>query len=162
MQSEDLKRRVHHQRRVLVMIWVVMMATLVVYLLIPWVVAPEKPLFASGAFSILLRPIFWSLVLVEVLFLKWWTRSYLKPKTLLLDPPLEAQIEAAISDTTTRGIIAFAIAESIAIYGFILALMGRFFLDQYLLTLVSGILMAQLYPSVRFFDELIREGQLRG
>jgi hypothetical protein len=79
-----------------------MMATLMVYLLIPWVVAPEKPLFASGAFSILLRPIFWSLVLVEVLFLKWWTRSYLKPRTLLLDPPLEAQIEAAISDTTTN------------------------------------------------------------
>jgi hypothetical protein len=137
-----------------------MMAALAIYLLIPRIIAPEKPLFSSGAF--LVRPIFWSLVLVEVLFLKWWTRSYLKPRTLPLDPPSEAQIQVAISDTMTTGIIAFAIAESIAIFGFILALIGRFFLDQYLLTLVSGILMVQLYPSVRFFDELIREGQLRG
>jgi hypothetical protein len=137
-----------------------MMAALAIYLLIPWIIAPEKPLFSSGAF--LVRPIFWSLVLVEVLFLKWWTRSYLKPRTLPLDPLSEAQIEAAISDTMTKGIIAFAIAESITIFGFILALIGRFFLDQYLLTLVSGILMVQLYPSVRFFDDLIREGQLCG
>ena len=126
MKPEDLKRRIYHQRRVLVVVWASMMAALMIYLLIPWIIAPEKPLFSSGAF--LVRPIFWSLVLVEVLFLKWWTRSYLKPRTLPLDPPSEAQIQVAISDTMTRGIIAFAIAESIAIFGFILALIGRFFL----------------------------------
>ena len=161
MELEDLKRMAHDQRQVLVMIWAAMMSTLVIYLLIPWIVVSEKPLFANGALSILLRPIFWSLVLVEVLFLKWWTRSYLKPRTLLLDLTSEAQIEAAIADIRTKGIIAFAIAESIAIFGLILALMGRLFLDQYLLTLVGGILMVQLYPSARFFDEWVRENQLR-
>lgn len=162
MEHEDLRQMVERQRRVLVIVWGSMMATLVVYLLIPRLVASEGPLLASGAVSILLRPFFWVLVLFEVLFLNWWKQAYLKPTVLRLERPADEQIKAAISKTTTRGIVAFAIAESIALYGLILALIGRLFLDQFLLTLISGVLMIQLYPSARFFDELVREGQPRG
>lgn len=162
MEQEALGRMVEHQRRVLVIVWGSMMATLVIYLLIPRLVAPEGSLFASGAVSILLRPFFWLVAVVEVLFLNWWKQDYLKPRALLPDLPAQEQINAAISNTTTRGIVAFAIAESIALYGLVLALIGRLFLDQYLLTFVSGVLMIQLYPSRQFFDELVREDQMRG
>jgi hypothetical protein len=158
----NLREIVATQHRVLIIVWGSMMATLVIYLLIPRLVAPEGSSFATGAASILLRPFFWVVAVVEVLFLNWWKQDYLKPKRLLPDLPAREQINAAISHTTRRGIVAFAIAESIALFGLILALIGRFFLDQYLLTFVSGALMIQLYPSRRFFDELIQEAQLHG
>jgi hypothetical protein len=160
VEHEALARVVERQRRLLVIIWGSMMTTLVIYLLIPPLVAPEG-LIASGAVFVLLRPFFWLVAVVEVLFLNWWKQDYLKPRTLLSDLSAPEQVNAAVSNTTTRGIVAFALAESIALYGLVLALIGKHFLDQYLLTFVSGILMIQLYPSRQLFDELVREAQVR-
>jgi hypothetical protein len=53
--------------------------------------------------------------------------------------------------------VAFAIAESIGIYGLILALIAGYLWDQYLLSLISGLLLISVYPSRGFFEELVRE-----
>lgn len=66
------------------------------------------------------------------------------------------------SNYVAKKIVAFAFAEAIAIYGFVLAFIGQYMWDQYLMTLISGLWLVYLYPSGNFFEELARELEARG
>jgi hypothetical protein len=43
------------------------------------------------------------------------------------------------------------------VYGLVLAIVGRYLLDQYLLSALSLVLLALEYPTERFLEKLVRE-----
>jgi hypothetical protein len=53
--------------------------------------------------------------------------------------------------------VIFAIIEAIAVYGLVLAIVGRHLFDQYLLSALSLVLLALEYPTERFLEGLLRE-----
>ena len=53
-----------------------------------------------------------------------------------------------MSSYVTRKIVIFAIIEAIAVYGFVLALVGRFVQDFYLLSALSLVLLVIEFPSL--------------
>jgi hypothetical protein len=53
--------------------------------------------------------------------------------------------------------VIFAIIEAIAVYGLVLAIVGRYLLDQYLLSALSLVLLVLEYPTERFLVGLVQE-----
>ncbi|HET9885450.1 MAG TPA: hypothetical protein VFS81_27205, partial [Candidatus Binatia bacterium] len=56
-----------------------------------------------------------------------------------------------------RKIVLFAIIEAIAVYGMILALVGRFLLDQYLLSALALVLLIVEFPSEKSFSAVLQK-----
>jgi len=69
---------------------------------------------------------------------------------------VEENASYIVSTFVTRKVVLFAIIEAIAVYGFVLAFLGRFVLDQYLLSLLSLILLAVEFPSAKSMEDLIQ------
>ncbi len=57
----------------------------------------------------------------------------------------------------TAKIVAFALIEAVAIYGFAQALASRYFMGQYILSAAAGFLLLLEFPSRRFLRELLEE-----
>jgi hypothetical protein len=57
----------------------------------------------------------------------------------------------------TRKIVLFAIIEAIAVYGMILALVGRFLPDQYLLSGLAVVLLIVEFPSEKSFSAVLQK-----
>jgi hypothetical protein len=62
-----------------------------------------------------------------------------------------------ISTYVTRKVVLFAIIEAIAVYGLILALVGRFLLDQYLLSALALVLLIVEFPSGKSFSAVLQK-----
>jgi hypothetical protein len=56
----------------------------------------------------------------------------------------------------TRKVVIYAIIEAIAVYGFVLAFLGRFVSDQYLFSALSLALLVIEFPSAKSFDGLVQ------
>ncbi|HWP56837.1 MAG TPA: hypothetical protein VNL14_03000 [Candidatus Acidoferrales bacterium] len=160
MAQEDIERSVESQRRALLAVWAAMMASLVLYLAIPLLLPSGRPLPRPG-WELLLRTVFWFVAVAEVLFLMWWKERHLRPAPLLAGAVSESDIARALSRGVANRIIALAVAESVAIYGLVLALIGHAQWDQYVFTLVSAVLLIQLYPSSGAFEEFIERARRR-
>jgi len=61
-----------------------------------------------------------------------------------------------VSTYVTRKVVIFAIIEAIAVYGFVLAFLGRFVGDQYLLSGLSLVVLALEFPSEKSLEALVR------
>lgn len=124
--------------------WVGSSAALVIYLLLPWFVSLQK--ISSGADAYQgFRVILWFLALIQVGVVLFWTRRVLSKEAVLravrgtaIDP---------LAYYTGKKIAAIGMAQSVALYGFVLALIGHYFWDQYILTLIAGALLIRHYPS---------------
>jgi hypothetical protein len=62
-----------------------------------------------------------------------------------------------VSTLVTRKVVIFAIIEALAVYGFVLAFLGRFVADQVVLSLISLILLAIEFPSAKLLDGLLQK-----
>ena len=156
MQQGNVRKTVEGLRRALFVLWVVFVSTLVIYLLIPnFVSISDRATEQLSSASQFIRKSFWVICTMSIAFLYWWTTKYLTRESLypLVDTP---------SKITMRTIIAFGIAEYIAVNGFLLALFLGHTWDQYLLTLISGIFFYSLYPSKPFFEDLVRKSVVDG
>ena len=154
------QKRLENQQRVLVFIWLGFISSLFVYLLLPALVLSNQPTNADLPLDFL-RNVFWVAMLINLGVLLWWRGRYLSKETILQEL-VQGDGLTAVSNFLTRKIVGFAIAESIAIQGLVLVLLGRYLWDQYIFTGISGALLIQLYPSRSFFEELLRELQGRG
>ncbi|TMA58885.1 MAG: hypothetical protein E6J73_16660 [Deltaproteobacteria bacterium] len=63
------------------------------------------------------------------------------------------------SPYVTRKVVIFAIVEAIAVYGLVLAIVGRFVQDQYWLSALSVALLVIEFPSEKSLDALIHEAE---
>ncbi|HZD42222.1 MAG TPA: hypothetical protein VE131_15975, partial [Terriglobales bacterium] len=70
---------------------------------------------------------------------------------------IEQRAASVVSTYVTRKVVLFAIIEALAVYGLVLAIVGRYFADQYVLSALSLVLLALEYPTQRFLEGLLRE-----
>src|ERR1044071_657061 len=74
----------------------------------------------------------------------------------------EQRAAVLVSSYVTGKIVAFALAEAVAIYGFALVLTSHYFVGQYILSIASGVLLLLEFPSRRLLTDLVTaaEGEL--
>jgi len=159
------------QRGAAIILWSVFTISIPIYLVIARHLLANPNLGANRTIAESARIIFWLLTLVDLGYYAYWRKRNLAPGAIARDArktklfrALEefqggAEENAAYSVATyvTRKVVIFAIIEAIAVYGFVLAFLGRFVNDQYLLSLLSLILLVLEFPSARAVENLVRQ-----
>jgi hypothetical protein len=101
----------------------------------------------------------------------YWKRRYLTPQAILHNSQktkifralqeykgsAEERAASVVATFVTRKVVIFAIIEAIAVYGLVLAIVGRYLSDQHLLSALSLALLALEFPTQRFLESLLRE-----
>jgi hypothetical protein len=161
------------QHGVLVALWWVFIGAIFFYLWISYAFLTYRQLAITDSFSQAARLFLWILTFLDLATLVWWKRRFLRREAILggakkykllqalegHKTPVEERTAAVVSSYVTSKVVAFAMAEAVAIYGFALALMGRYFVGQYILTIASGVLLVMEFPSRRFLTELLSEAE---
>jgi len=159
------------QQKKLARIWLAFAEAILIFLAMPYLFPPVlHPEYAPET----VRTGLWLVSVVDIAVLAWWNRRYLgtqsilsqastnrriKPPPGLSQPisPLEEGAVKVVSWFWTAKLVAFAFAESLALYGLALAVVGGYFLDQYILSFVSGLLLAYQFPTAESFEVILRE-----
>lgn len=152
------KRALEDRHRLLILVWAGFAGCLLVYLVLPRFVASSGIFLDDGPFSDVSRTGLWAVAFLIVGILWWWDEKWLTREALLKNDRFTWGTLA--SNYAAKKIVAFALAEAIAIYGLLLALIGRYLWDQFVLSGVSAALLIRLYPSQAFFEQLVRDAEL--
>ena len=126
------------------------MAGLLIYLLVPLFVSGGE--FSEAEPYRGFRVILWLIAAIQICVFFWWTR-----RSVSKEATMNAVQRTAIDPLvyfTGKKIAAIGMAQSVAVYGLVLAFIGRYFWDQYILTLISAALLIRHYPNADVFDEL--------
>jgi hypothetical protein len=130
-----------------------------------------NPDFGRGfSYALAGRAVFWLLASVDIGYYIYWKRR-LAPGAVLREAkkskrlralegykgPEEESAAAVVSTYVTRKVVLFAIIEAIAVYGLVLALVGRFLADQYLLSALALILLLVEFTAEKSFSAVLRE-----
>jgi hypothetical protein len=159
------------QRGAAVILWSFFFISVPIYLVIARHVLGNPNVGTNPSIADPARIIFWLLTLVDIGYYFYWRDRNLSAaaikrearKTKLFRALEEFQGAAeenaayVISTLVTRKIVIFAIIEAIAVYGFVLAFLGRFAADQIVLSLLSLILLTIEFPSAKSIESLIQE-----
>jgi hypothetical protein len=167
----DFKKILTDQRGAAVILWSFFMISIPIYIWIAQNVL-ANPKYAQGlSFAQTARIVLWFLVLIDLGYFIFWKSRYLAPEALLdrsqktklfralqeYQGSIEQRAAAVVSTYVTRKVVIFAIIEAIAVYGLVLAIVGRYLFDQYLLSALSLVLLALEYPTERFLEGLLRQ-----
>jgi len=172
----EFRQLLMDQRGAAVILWSCFMISIVIYIVIAKN-ALANPKYASGlSFAATARIVLWILVLVDLGYFVWWKKHYLTPEAILDDAKqvkllraledyrgyVEQRAAGAVSTYVTRRVVLFAIVEAIAVYGLVLALVGRYFVDQYCLSALSLILLALEFPSEKSLEGIVHRVEASG
>ena len=166
----EFRKLLMDQRGAAVILWSFFMISIVIYIVITHNVL-ANPKYARGlSFAETARLVLWFLVVVDLGYYFFWKNRYLAPESILQGSQktkvfralqehkgsIEERAAAVVSTFVTRKVVIFAIIEAIAVYGLVLAIVGRYLLDQYLLSALSLALLAFEYPTERFLRGLLQ------
>jgi hypothetical protein len=161
------------QRGAAVILWSAFTIFIVIYIVIAQNIL-ANPKYARGLwFADQARLIIWALAMVDLGYYIYWKRRYLTPaaiaagasKTKILrsldsyDSLHEKEAALVVSTYVTRKVVLYAIIEALAVYGLVLAIVGRFFTDQYVLSALSLVLLALEYPTARSLEAIVRAAE---
>jgi hypothetical protein len=167
----EFRKLLMDQRGAAVILWSFFMISIVIYIVISRNVL-ANPKYAQGlSFAEKARVVLWILVLVDLGYYIYWKRRYLTPQAILHNSQktkifralqeykgsAEERAASVVSTFVTRKVVIFAIIEAIAVYGLVLAIVGRYLSDQHLLSALSLALLALEFPTQRFLESLLRE-----
>ncbi len=169
----EYREMLESQHGVLVALWSVFAAAIFLYLGVSQTFLADRQLAVADSFSHTARLFLWILTFLDLATLMWWKRRFLTREAILggvkqykllqalqgHKTPVEERTAAIVSSYVTSKVVAFAMAEAVAIYGFALVLVSRYFVGQYILTVASGVLLLIEFPSRPFLTELIREAE---
>ncbi len=169
MIRREFREALEAQHNVLLALWVIFACGILIYIAIAQTFLADRQLAVSRAFAETAKTILWLLTLLDVATLVWRRRRFLtKPAILGGAKPYkvlqalqehkgaaEERAARVVSAYATGKIVAFALAEAVAIYGFALVLTSHDFFGQYILSVASGLLLLLEFPSRRFLMELI-------
>jgi hypothetical protein len=159
------------QQKKLTRIWLAFAEAILIFLGMPYLFPPVlHPEWAPET----VRTGLWLVAIVEVGVLAWWNRRYLGTQSILRDAstnrrleplsgfskpksPLEEGAVRVISWFWVVKLVGFAFAGSLALYGLVLAVVGGYFADQYILSFVGGLLLAYQFPTAESFERLLRQ-----
>lgn len=159
------------QRGAAVILWSFFFISVPIYLVIARHLLGNPNLGTNPTIAEPARIIFWALTLVDIGYYFYWRDRNLSAaairrearKTKLFRALEEWQGAAeenaayVVSTLVTRKVVIFAIIEAVAVYGFVLAFLGRFVADQIALSLLSLILLTIEFPSAKSLESLIQE-----
>jgi hypothetical protein len=167
----DFRKVLLDQRGAAVILWSLFMISVAVYLVIARNVL-GNPKYATGlAFAETARVMLWGLAVVDLGYLVWWKKRHLT-RAALLDRsnqakvltaleehqgPVEERAAAVVSTYVTRKIVSFAIIDALAVYGLVLAIVGHYLADQYLLSALTLILLTLEFPTQKPITELLQK-----
>ncbi len=171
----EFKKTLLDQQGATVVLWAFFIVAIPLYLWIAWLILSGSTLPAKFSFSEAARILLWLLVLVDLGYLVWWKKRHLsregifgeskKVKLLRVleghQNSLEERAARVVSTYVIRKIVAFAIVEAIAVYGLVLALVGRYLWDQYLFSLISSLLLIIEFPSRKRLEEIVASVEAR-
>jgi len=167
----EFRKLLMDQRGAAVILWSFFMISIVIYIVIAENVL-ANPKYAQGlSFAETARIVLWFLALVDLGYYFFWKKRYLAPQAILHNSQktklfralqehkgsVEERAAAIVSTFVTRKVVIFAIIEAIAVYGLVLAIVGRYLSDQYLLSALSLALLALEYPTEHFLEKLVQE-----
>jgi hypothetical protein len=159
----EFRKLLMDQRGAAVILWSAFVMFIVIYIVIAQNVL-ANPKYSRGLwFADTARMIFWGLAIVDLGYYVYWKNRYLttaaiaagSSKTKMLraldsyDGLHEKEAALVVSTYITRKIVLYAIIEALAVYGLVLAIVGRFFVDQYALSALSLTLLALEFPTAR-------------
>jgi hypothetical protein len=158
------------QRGAAIIIWSFFTISIAIYVFISRHLLANPDFGRGFSYAAAARAVFWLLTLIDFGYYVYWKR-YLAPEAVLRDAKKskrlraleeykgadEERAAAVVSTYVTRKIVLFAIIEAIAVYGMILALVGRFLLDQYLLSTLALVLLIVEFPSKKSFSAVLQK-----
>ena len=161
------------QRGAAVILWSFFAISIPIYLVIARQLLANPKLGTNQAIAEPSRLIFWILALVDLGYYAYWRRKNLTAEGIRRDARQTKLFRALeefngvdeqnaaylVSTYVTRKVVIFAIIEAIAVYGFVLAFLGRFVADQIALSLLSLILLAIEFPTQKSLDALINAAE---
>jgi hypothetical protein len=161
------------QRGAAVILWSVFSIFVVVYIVIADNVL-ANPKYARGLwFAETARIILWALAAIDLGYYIYWKKHNFTPaaiaagstKTKLLraldtyNGLHEKEAALLVSTYITRKIVLYAIIEALAVYGLVLAIVGRYFADQYVLSALSLILLVVEFPTAHSLESALRAAE---
>jgi len=159
------------QRGAAVILWSFFFISVPIYLVIARHLLGNPNVGNNPSIAEPARIIFWALTLVDIGYYFYWRERHLSAaainrearKTKLFralagwEGAVEENAAYVVSTLVTCKVVIFAIIEAVAVYGFVLAFLGRFVADQIVLSLLSLILLTIEFPSARSLESLIQE-----
>lgn len=157
------------QRGAAVILWSFFAISIPLYLVIARHVLNNPNVGTNSAIAEPARIIFWILTIVDIGYYVYWRRKNLSIEGMRRDARQTKLFRAVqefngvdeqnaaylVSTFVTRKVVIYAIIEAIAVYGFVLAFLGRFIADQMALSLLSLILLAIEFPRQNAIEALI-------
>jgi hypothetical protein len=165
----EFKKVLLDQRGAAVILWSFFAISIPIYLLIARQLLGNPSLGTNPAIAEPSRIMFWILSVIDLAYYGYWRRKNLTPLAIRRDARQTKLFRAVaefngvdeqnaahlVSTYITRKVVIFAIIEALAVYGFVLAFLGRFVGDQIALSLLSLLLLAIEFPTQNSLAALI-------
>jgi hypothetical protein len=172
----EFRKALEDQQQILVLLWIFFVGAIFVYLWLTEFILGKSGFSAGSSLTETVRIVLWLLAFVDLGTFVWWRNRFLSKKGILgrskkykilqvlqeHGTPLEERAAEVVSSYVTSKIVAFAILEAMAVYGFVLALIGGYIRDQYLFSFASGALLLFEFPSKAFLADILRELETHG
>ena len=169
----EFRKILMDQRGAAVILWCFFVISIPVYVVIARSILGNPNLGSNPGIAGPARIIFWLLTVVDLGYYAYWKKRNMSVSAILQSAKATKLLRAleefkgahekraafAVSTYVTRKIVLFAIIEAIAVYGFVLAFLGRFVFDQYLLSALSLALLTIEFPLEKSLETLVRASE---
>src|SRR5580765_8529236 len=157
------------QRGAAVILWSAFVISIPMYLVIARNVLGNPNIGSNRSLAETARVVLWLLTVVDLGYYAYWRKRNLSSEAILraaratklfraleeFKGGIEERAAYVVSTYVTRKVVIFAIIEAIAVYGLVLALVGRFVHDFYLLCTLTLVLLAVEFPSARSIAAMV-------
>jgi len=158
------------QRGAAVILWSCFVISIPVYILIARHVLENTNFGANRSFAQIGRIVLWVLTVIDLGYYAYWRRRHMSSESILrnarstklfraleeFNGSVEERAAYVVSTYVTRKVVLFAIIEAIAVYGFVLAIIGRLLSGLYLLSTLSLVLLVIEFPSANSVAGLVQ------
>jgi hypothetical protein len=166
----EFRKILMDQRGAAVILWSFFVISIPIYFVIARHVLGNPNVGTNPAIADPARIIFWLLSVVDLGYYAHWRKRHLAADAIQRDARktklfralekfqgiVEQNAAYIVSTFVTRKVVIFAIIEAIAVYGFVLAFLGRFVADQVALSALSLILLAIEFPSEKSLESVMK------
>jgi hypothetical protein len=166
----EFKKILLDQRGAALILWSFFFVSVPVYLLVARHLLRNPDLGTNPSIAAPARIVFWALALIDIGYYFYWRERNLSRAAIQRDARhtklfraleefqgVDEQNAAYVVATwVTRKVVIFAIIEALAVYGFVMAFLGRFVVDQIALSLISLALLAIEFPRAHLLEDILR------
>jgi hypothetical protein len=158
---EEFRKTLLDQRGAAVILWSGFFISVPIYIFIARHLLTNPRLGANVSIAEPARLVLWLLTIVDLGYYVYWRKRNFSPDAIIraargtkllraleeFNGAVEERAAYVVSTYVTRKVVLFAIIEALAVYGLVLALVGRFVHDFYLLSALTLVLLAVEFPS---------------